>query len=126
MIRRIALVAALSLALGACASGGSGGAEGAEGSDAASTAKEHAPPPAGSELAKVENGMTDIQVRKIMGDPDNQTTYMTGKQFIPWYFGPTHQTDWIYYGKGRVVFAINRWSGSLAVIRTAYNPKEGK
>jgi hypothetical protein len=124
MIRRIALVAALTLALGACASDGSGAKEGAE--KTASTASKYTAPPAGSKLAKVANGMSDMEVRKIMGDPDNQSNYMTGKAWIPFYFGPAAQSDWIYYGTGRVVFARNRWNGSLKVIRTMYNPNEGK
>jgi len=124
MIRRIAFVAALALALGACASGGSEGSAGAE--EAASKAEKYSAPPAGSKLAQVEKGMNDMEVRKIMGDPDNQSNYMTGKAWIPFYFGPTHQSDWIYYGQGRVVYARNRWNSSLQVIKTLYNPNEGK
>ena len=50
-------------------------------------------PPAGSKLAKVSVGMKPEQVKEIMGDPTSQATYMTGKMWIPWYFGPTHQTE---------------------------------
>jgi hypothetical protein len=88
-------------------------------------AAEGVPPPPGSPLAKVQVGMSDTEVRKILGDPDNANGYMTGKQFIPWYFGPdTSRTDWLYKGKGRVVFSRNRWSGNLAVVRVDYNPNE--
>ena len=45
------------------------------------------PPPPDSPLAKVKIGMTDAQVRKILGDPDNANGYMTGKSWIPFYFG---------------------------------------
>ena len=82
--------------------------------------------PAGSRLARIETGMTDLQVRKILGEPDNQSNYMTGKAWIPFYFGgDTHRSEWIYNRVGRVVFTRNRWSGSLTVINRIHNPNEG-
>jgi hypothetical protein len=69
--------------------------------------------------------MNDAQVRKVMGEPDDSTAYMTGKMFIPFYFGPdTHRADWIYHRHGRVVFSRNRWSGGLKVISVIYAPAE--
>ena len=68
-------VLAISLAFGllACASG-----------NASSSAKapQGVAPPAGSKLAKVELGMNEGEVRKIMGDPDSSPTYTTGKAWI--------------------------------------------
>ena len=88
-------------------------------------AAEGVPPPPGSPLAKVQVGMSDSDVRKILGDPDNANGYITGKAFIPYYFGPdTSRRDWLYQGKGRVVFSQNRWSGNLTVVRVDYNPNE--
>ncbi|HYB12366.1 MAG TPA: hypothetical protein VEG67_02775 [Myxococcota bacterium] len=88
-------------------------------------AAEGVPPPPGSPLAKIQAGMSDTEVRKILGDPDNANGYITGKAFIPYYFGPdTSRTDWLYKGKGRVVFSRNRWSGNLTVVRVDYNPNE--
>ena len=116
------------LGLAACASGGSGGesSAAAESSNAAAAKPpKGVAPPAGSKLAKVAVGMKPDQVKEIMGDPANQTTYMTGKMWIPWYFGPTHQTDWKYKGVGRVVFVNNRWSGQIqSVTRVDYDPAE--
>ena len=81
--------------------------------------------PAGSKLSKVSVGMKPAQVKAAMGEPTSETTYMTGKAFIPWYFGPTHQTDWKYKGVGRVVFVNNRWSGAVqSVTRIDYDPGE--
>ena len=69
--------------------------------------------------------MNDAEVRKILGDPDNSNAYMTGKNWIPFYYGPdTHRSDWMYKGKGRVVFSRNRYSGALKVIQVLYNPAE--
>jgi hypothetical protein len=120
---------ALLLGLGACASGGGSGSGAAEpaasGSAAAAKPPKGVAPPAGSKLAKVAVGMKSEQVKEIMGDPTNQTTYPTGKMWIPWYFGPTHQTDWKYKGVGRVVFVNNRWSGQIqSVTRVDYDPDE--
>jgi len=88
-------------------------------------AAEGTPPPPGSPLAKIQVGMSDTDVRKILGDPDNANGYITGKEFIPFYYGgDTARTDWLYKGKGRVVFSRNRWSGNLQVVRVDYNPNE--
>jgi hypothetical protein len=106
------------VALGACASGGGG-----ERPAAAAVADKPAPP--GTQLAKVTVGMTDIEVRKIMGDPDSSKDYMTGKAWIPFYFGPdASRSDWVYKGKGRVVYSRSRYTGGLKVIRVIYNPSE--
>jgi hypothetical protein len=120
--RGLALVAA-GLFLAACASGGGG--DGSGDSSAPTAKSEYSDAPAGSPLAKVELGMSDSEVRKLLGDPDDSNAYMTGKGFIPFYYGPdTHRSDWMYKGQGRVVFSRNRWSGSMKVIRVMYNPSE--
>lgn len=101
----------------ACASdgGGSGGTTAGE-----------MPPPPGSPLSKVEAGMNDTQVRQILGEPDNANAYVTGKAWIPFYYGSDiTRSDWMYYGTGRVVYSRNRYSGALKVIRVIYNPDEG-
>jgi hypothetical protein len=129
--RRIVSLVSCSLLLGfvACASGGGGSSEPAAAPSSGSAAAPKPPKgvaaPAGSKLAKVAVGMKPEQVKEIMGDPTNQITYMTGKMWIPWYFGPTHQTDWKYKGVGRVVFVNNRWSGQIqSVSRIDYDPAE--
>jgi hypothetical protein len=88
-------------------------------------AAEGNPPPPGSPLSKIQVGMSDSDVVKILGEPDNRNGYITGKEFIPYYFGSdTSRQDWLYKGKGRVVFSRNRWSGNLTVVRVDYNPGE--
>jgi hypothetical protein len=111
----------------ACASGGSSSGETSTSAASGSAAKppKGVAPPAGSKLAGVTIGMTPDQVTEIMGEPTGATTYMTGKMWIPWYFGPTHQTDWKYKDVGRVVFVNNRWSGKIqSVTRVDYDPGE--
>src|SRR4030095_4678642 len=46
------------------------------------------PPPAGSKLAGITQGMRPEEVQKIAGAPTTIRPYLTGKAFIPWYFGP--------------------------------------
>ena len=105
----LVVVAVSVVALLACASSSGGG-------KAAS---------ASSPLSKVEVGMNDFQVRKILGEPDNMNVYPTGKSWIPFYFGSdTTRTDWMYKGVGRVVFSRNQYSGALKVIRVDYDPNE--
>ena len=61
-------------------------------------------PPPGSPLSKVTVGMNDTDVRRVLGEPTGSNAYMTGKAWIPFYYGPdTHRSDWMYAGKGRVV-----------------------
>jgi hypothetical protein len=93
---------------------------------AAKTAKAaDAAPPKGTRLANIALGMTDLDVRKAIGEPDSAKNYMTGKAWIPFYWGPdVARTDWMYKGQGRVVFSRNRYTGGLKVIRVTYDPSQ--
>jgi hypothetical protein len=118
-----AFFVAVVVGLGACASGG--GTEGAKSAAPKAAAVADKPPPPGSKLAKVTLGMTDEDVRKVMGNPDSSKDYTTGKAWIPFYFGPdASRSEWMYKGQGRVVYSRSRYSGGLKVIRIMYDPKE--
>jgi hypothetical protein len=94
-------------------------------STSAAEAETRTPIPKDSPLAKIGVGMTEIQVRKAIGEPDAMRNYMTGKAWIPFYFGgDVMRMDWIYENVGRVIFTRNRWSGSTSVIDTLYDPNE--
>ncbi|MCA9509564.1 MAG: hypothetical protein R3E88_01305 [Myxococcota bacterium] len=130
---RLVAIAAFALASFACANagGGGGGDASAATADAKPAAAKQAasdtPIPAGHPLAKVEKGMSDDQVVAILGQPDHQNAYVTAKAFLPWNYSPdTSRSDFIYKGKGRVVFSRNAYSGRLKVIRVIYNPNEMK
>ena len=84
------------------------------------------PPPAGSKLAKVEKKMSQDEVRKIMGDPDGEKTYVTGQAFNPFNYGGNSGTnvEWSYKGVGRVIYTVHRWNHQLRVIRIDYDPTE--
>lgn len=81
--------------------------------------------PKGHAFGKITKGMPDNEVRKLLGEPTDRRDYITGKQFIPWYYGKdTSRSDWFYKGKGRIVFVRNRYSGSLTVIEVHYDPTQ--
>jgi outer membrane protein assembly factor BamE (lipoprotein component of BamABCDE complex) len=84
------------------------------------------PPPADSPLAKVKTGMTEAQVLSIMGQPSDQGAYITGKAFIPWYFGSdTARVAYYYKGQGRVVFAAGGIGNRAGTVqRVEYDPNE--
>jgi hypothetical protein len=124
----VGLALASTLALGGCASDG---AQEPSSSTAGGEAAKPAPqkgvaPPSGHPLAKVEMNMAPSQVQEIMGAPTNTKSYITGKSFIPWYFGSDSgsRVEYAYKGQGRVVFAVNRWSGQQKVLRIDYDPNE--
>ena len=121
----VGLALASALAPFGCAS------DGAETASSDSEAAKTAPPkgvapPAGHPLAKVAMNMAPSQVQEVMGTPTNQKSYITGKMFIPWYFGSDSgsRVEYAYKGQGRVVFAVNRWSGQQNVVRVDYDPNE--
>ena len=69
-------------------------------------------------LDQVTPGMGHEEVRHLLGDPDERSTYMSLRALIPFYSGPgTHERTWHYRGRGRVVFSLNSATGSLRVIR---------
>jgi len=81
--------------------------------------------PPDSLLAKIELGMEHDEVRRILGSPDGRIDRLTTKAWIPFYNGPdANLRDWIYKGRGRVVFSL--YEGSLEVIDVVYDPNQGK
>jgi len=131
-ISGLALSTALALLLGcahrnepepAAAPAKSSSSSTAKPAPAAEAAPAAKPIPKGHPFAKIQEGMSETDVKKILGDPTNRNDYVTGKAFIPYYHGPdTSRSDWIYKGKGHVVFSRNRYSGNLSVIEVLYDP----
>jgi len=78
-------------------------------------------------MARVQVGMTKRQVQDILGAPTDQNNYMSGKAFIPFYFGnDARRASWFYKGMGRVVFADGNvfGGGGAEVLRVEYDPTE--
>lgn len=126
-LRILSILLLSGFVLAACASDGGGSSS--DGSQAQSRSRNYpagysAPPP-GSKFAEVRMNSTEYDVRKLLGEPDRANAYMTGKAWIPFYFGSdVARTDWFYRGQGRVVFSRNRYTGALKVIKVLYNSDE--
>ena len=114
--RRFLVLGAALLALTACSKGPKPDKQAANAT----------PPPADSPLAKVKTGMTEAQVLSILGQPTDQGASITGKQFIPWYFGSdTARVAYYYKGQGRVVFAAGGIGNRAGTVqRVEYDPTE--
>ena len=59
-----------------------------------------------SRFAQLQIGMSIRQAMDICGPPNDQGAYITGKAFIPFYFGSDRSRfELIYRGQGRLIFA---------------------
>lgn len=103
----IAWVAAALLALGGCAGTGTTrtGGGSASAKKAAPIQRVVGDPAPGSKFSKVEIGMPMKQVYDLIGEPTDTKAYVTGKAFIPFYFGnDASRFEALYKGWGRIVF----------------------
>jgi hypothetical protein len=63
-------------------------------------------PAAGSRFAELQIGMPMRQVTDILGRPTDEGAYITGKAFIPFYYGSDrYRYELVYKGQGRLIFA---------------------
>jgi hypothetical protein len=63
-------------------------------------------PAPNSKFTQLKIGMGMKQVTDIAGQPTDQGAYITGKAFIPFYFGgDRHRFEMLYKGEGRLIFA---------------------
>ncbi|RZL65317.1 MAG: hypothetical protein EOP81_04995 [Variovorax sp.] len=84
-------------------------------------------PAANSKFARLQIGMSTKQVTDLAGSPTDQGAYVTGKAWIPFYFGSDrHRFEMTYKGQGRLIFAGGGMgdfsSGNLIWI--IHNPNE--
>jgi hypothetical protein len=76
-------------------------------------------------LAKIQKGMGPTAVEQLAGKPTDTCSHVTGKAFIPFYFGSdAHQLVWLYKGQGRVVLSSGIGAGPQ-VTSIVYDPSEG-
>jgi hypothetical protein len=94
--------------------------------EAAKAPKVSVPVPADSPFAKIKVGMGMKEVADLIGQPTDTSAHVTGKAFIPYYYGgDTHRVESLYKGQGRIVFApAHAFSGDLRVIEINYNASE--
>lgn len=85
-------------------------------------------PAPGSKFTKLQIGMSMRQSVDLVGQPTDQGAYITGKAWIPFYFGSDrHRYEMVFKGQGRLIFA----GGSLGdftggnLIWIIHNPNEG-
>jgi uncharacterized protein YceK len=63
-------------------------------------------PAKNSKFTQLQIGMTNNQVIKLIGEPTTQAKRVTGKIYIPMYFGKDrNRLMMIYKGQGRLVFS---------------------
>lgn len=83
--------------------------------------------PAGSPFSKIKIGMPMGQVSDIIGQPSDQTSYVTGKAFIPFYYGgDSARIETYYKNQGRITFTGGSGFGgrSYKVYRIIYDASE--
>lgn len=85
-------------------------------------------PAPNSRFTKLQIGMGIRQVTDLVGQPTDQGAYVTGKAWIPFYFGSDrYRHELVYKGQGRLIFA----GGSVGdfssghLIWIIYNASEG-
>jgi hypothetical protein len=63
-------------------------------------------PAPNSKFTQLQIGMGFRQVIDIAGQPTDRGAYITGKAFIPFYFGGDRtRSEFVYKGEGRLIFA---------------------
>jgi hypothetical protein len=63
-------------------------------------------PAPGTKFTRLEIGMSRAEVLDIVGPPNDQGAYVTGRAFIPFFFGgDRYRHELAYKGQGRLVFA---------------------
>lgn len=86
-------------------------------------------PAKNSKFTQLKIGMSMRQVTNQIGTPSDEGAYMTGKAWIPFYFGSDrHRYETVYKGHGRLIFAggAGLGAGSLGgnLIWIIHNPNE--
>lgn len=85
-------------------------------------------PAPGSKFAQLKIGMTSAQVLSLLGQPSDQGAHITGKAFIPFYFGSDrYRYEVVYKGQGRLLFASNGgfgWDGNTNLIWIIHSANE--
>ena len=63
-------------------------------------------PAPGSNFTRLEIGMSMRQVTDLIGGPTDMGSYVTGKAWIPFYYGSDrYRYEMLYRGQGRLIFA---------------------
>lgn len=79
-----------------------------------------------SKFAKVKIGMSKKQVDDLIGVHSDQSGHMSGKAFIPFYFGrDAYRTEYYYKKEGRLIFAAGgAFSQGERLLKIVVDPNE--
>ncbi len=83
--------------------------------------------PSESKFNKISLGMSMKQVSDLIGPPTDTKSYMTGKSFIPFYFGgDSSRIETLYKEEGRITFTggAGFGGGGYKVYQIIYDPDE--
>lgn len=83
-------------------------------------------PTAGSKFTRVKIGMRQAEVERLIGEPDDTESHITGKQFIPFFFGgDTHRQEAFYKDEGILTYSPQHMGGEPnTLIRIIADPTE--
>lgn len=81
--------------------------------------------PPGSKWAKLQIGMHQSEVERILGVTSNIRAYVTAKAWIPFYFGgDSHRYEAVYAGQGSVAYTGGSWGGGQGILMMInFDPK---
>lgn len=81
--------------------------------------------PANSKWARLQIGMQQPEVERILGVTPNIRAYVTAKAFIPFYYGTdSHRYEAVYAGQGSVAYTGGGMGGGQGVLMMInYDPK---
>jgi hypothetical protein len=84
--------------------------------------------PPDSPLANIREGMGFAELTSILGAPTDRETAVTGKAFIPFYFGADRVMTCLYYkGLGRICLSgegAGVGGGGGRIVKIEYDPHE--
>ena len=70
-----------------------------------------------SKFAKLRIGMGQRQVEDLIGRSDDEDSHITGKAFIPFFFGgDTHRLEAFYKNEGQLTYSPSHYGGSANVL----------
>ncbi len=79
-----------------------------------------------SKFARLKIGMTKKQVDDLIGAHNDQNSHISGKAFIPFYFGrDAYRTEYYYKKEGRLIFAAGgMFAQGERLLKIVVNTKE--
>jgi hypothetical protein len=125
IIASIAIASTFCVMVGCHSSGDTSSSSAAAASEP--TTQSAIPIPPDSPLAKVRMGEEKAEVIQTLGPPTSESSYQTGKAWIPFHFSGSdvYRTADHYKGMGIVTYGNDSaYSSGMAVVDIQYNPNE--